>query len=384
LTIVSGPPQILADLPSSQLIYAGGTLTLSVDVGGTAPFTFQWMKNGNPLSDGGRISGAHTATLTIVVADATDSANYQLHITNGQGAADSTIDAVTVESVPDFNGDGLGWTLNGTPAPATFTSPDVLQLTAGVGNTARSAFYNTPLYVGSFYAEAVYQVLTGVNGSGADGVSFCLQNDPRGPTALGAGGGSLGVSGIAPSAEFEINIYPNNTPGGAPGGSYAFHVNGANGGYTVASPVVLDSGDPIKLSFQYNGSTLTVNMRDQITSASYSASVPIDLPAALGGDTAFVGFTGADGGAFSTQIVTNFMYVPFPTLTVQSSASNVVLSWPASIGGYTLQSNTAVNNPVGWTPVAATITQSGGFNHVTVPSSGAAKYYRLSLNLPGD
>ena len=384
LTIVSGPPQILVDIPSSQLVYAGGTLTLSVTVGGTAPFTYQWMKNGSPLSDGGRISGAHTSTLTIIVADSTDSGNYQLHVTNGQGAADSTLDAVTIESVPDFNGNGLGWTLNGTPSPATFPSPDVLQLTFGNGGTARSAFYNTPLYIGSFYAEAVYQVQTGINGGGADGATFCLQNDPRGPTALGGGGGALGVSGIAPSAEFEINIYPPNTPGGAAGGSYAFHVNGANGGYTTASPVLLDDGNPIKLSFLYNGTTLTVTMRDQITSATYSTSVPIDLPAALGASTAYVGFTGADGGVASTQVVTNFMYVPFPTLKVQSSGPNVVISWLASIGGYTLQSNSAVNNPAGWTTAGGTITQSGGFNQVTVPHSSTAQYYRLILNLPGD
>jgi hypothetical protein len=384
LTIISGPPQILADIPPSQLVYAGGTLTLAVTVGGTAPFTYQWNKNGSPLSDGGRISGAHTATLTIVVTDASDTGNYQLHITNGQGATDSTLDAVTIESVPDFNGTGLGWTLNGTPSPASFPNPDVLQLTFGNGGTARSAFYDTPLYIGSFYAEATYQVLTGIAGSGADGVTFCLQNDPRGPTALGGGGGALGVSGVAPSAEFEINIYPPNSPGGAAGGSYAFHVNGANGGFLSASPVVLDSGDPIKLSFQYNGSTLTVTMRDQITAATFSAAAPINLPAALGANTAYVGFTGADGGVASTQVVTNFMYIPFPQLTVQHSGGNVVLSWLSSIGGYTLQSNSAVNNPAGWTAVGGTITQSGGFNQVTVPSSAAAQYYRLILNLPGN
>lgn len=384
LAIISGPPQILVDIPSSELVYAGNTLTLSVTVGGTAPFTYQWMKNGSPLSDGGRISGAHTSTLTIVVADGTDSGNYQLHVTNAQGAGDSTLDAVTVESVPDFNGTGLGWTLNGTPSPANFTSPDVLQLTFDAGSTARSAFYNTPLYIGSFYAEVVYQVLVGTNGGGADGATFCLQNDPRGPTALGGGGGSLGVSGIAPSAQFEINIYPPNSPGAGPGGSYAFHVNGANGGYLSASPVALDSGDPIKLSFQYNGTTLTATMRDLITSASFSASAAINLPAALGGETAYVGFTGADGGVASTQVVTNFMYIPFPQLSVQKSGGNVVLSWLSSIGGYQLQSNNALNNSAGWTPVAATITQSGGLNQVTVPSSSAAQYYRLILNLPGN
>ena len=37
----------------------------SASASGFGPLSYQWMRNGTPLSDGGRISGSHTATLTI-------------------------------------------------------------------------------------------------------------------------------------------------------------------------------------------------------------------------------------------------------------------------------------------------------------------------------
>ena len=41
------------------------TATLTVGAFGGTPLSYQWQKNGSPLSNGGNISGATTATLTI-------------------------------------------------------------------------------------------------------------------------------------------------------------------------------------------------------------------------------------------------------------------------------------------------------------------------------
>jgi len=192
LTVIGGAPQFLTDIPQTNLVYAGGTIVYAPTVVGTAPFTFQWKRNGVNLNDGGRISGAHTSTLTIANSQGGDSAQYQLHVVNNQGTADSVLSQLFVEARPDFNDNGLGWTLNGTP-PATIVG-DLLSLTTGAGGIGNSsAWYNYPVYIGSFQASWTY-LDQGGQGLTADGYSFALQNDPRGLTALG-GGGRLGYLG---------------------------------------------------------------------------------------------------------------------------------------------------------------------------------------------
>ena len=76
----------------------------------------------------------------------------------------------------------------------------------------------------------------------ADGAAVIFQNDPRGATALGGGGGALGYSGITPSAAYQINVYAPNTIG------TGVNINGATGGYTTTAPVNEGSGDPISQS----------------------------------------------------------------------------------------------------------------------------------------
>src|SRR5262249_18527327 len=99
LTVMGGAPSILVDLPSQGLVYAGRTASFPVTVVGTAPFNFQWQKNGVNLNDGGRVSGAHSNVLTIANSQSSDSGNYQLLISNAQGGPiQSTTESVLVQA----------------------------------------------------------------------------------------------------------------------------------------------------------------------------------------------------------------------------------------------------------------------------------------------
>ncbi len=96
--------------------------------------------------------------------------------------------------------------LNGT----TSQSGTVLRLTSAVGNQAGSAFYTTPVPVGadtSFSTHFQYKIHSG---NGADGLVFMLQNSGAGINALGAPGGGLGYSGIAPSLAVVVRTYTSN------------------------------------------------------------------------------------------------------------------------------------------------------------------------------
>jgi hypothetical protein len=56
-------PTILTE-PASQTVFAGKSVSFHVEATGIGT-VYQWRRNGVPLTDGGRISGATTATLEI-------------------------------------------------------------------------------------------------------------------------------------------------------------------------------------------------------------------------------------------------------------------------------------------------------------------------------
>jgi hypothetical protein len=109
----------------------------------------------------------------------------------------------------------------------------------------------------------------------------------------------------------------------------------------------------------------------------------VNIPAVVGGSTAYVGFTGSTGGSSSIQTVTDFSFQSIPTLTIQPSGNNAVLSWPTDVGSFVLQetSNIASTNWAAATNVSATV---GNQNQVTVSPTGARQFFRLyqSQNTP--
>src|SRR5262249_20403547 len=86
--VTAGPATIdpVADSP----VVANGTARFRAQVSGRVPFSYRWRKNGVDLSDGGNISGATTATLTVSNVTAADVAAYSLAVTNPIGVAISS------------------------------------------------------------------------------------------------------------------------------------------------------------------------------------------------------------------------------------------------------------------------------------------------------
>ena len=94
LTVTSVPqPPVISKQPPNQRIKVGASLALSVEVTGTAPFTFQWKKQGVP------IPGATSSTLTIGAAQTTDTGDYTVTVNNSVGSVTSSVVNVTVEPV---------------------------------------------------------------------------------------------------------------------------------------------------------------------------------------------------------------------------------------------------------------------------------------------
>ena len=327
------------------------------------------------ISDDYRTSGSHSNILTIGYAAASDTASYTVIVT-GQGSGTSTADALTVitNTGSFFNAGGTGWTLNGG---AVLTGNSV-QLTANVGNTTRSAFLTAKQNIGAFNIAYTYQMQTAAGG--ADGATFCIQN--QADTALGGGGGSLGYGGITPSWCLAFNIYANNTRG------IGTFQNGATPGaglYTSILPNVGvgDNTNAIQVNVNYDGTTLNATFKDIVTGLSVTTNYTVNLPSILGASTAWVGFTGADGGAFSTQVMSWGAAAAVPIkLNAQRVGSNIVFSWPAQTGAYLLSSPTLGPTAV-WSLSSAPWQLIGDPNtgkvQVTASPQAGENYFRLQL-----
>jgi len=360
----SGPPRIFEDLSPNLKLPAGFPLTLTIYPLGTPPLSYQWQFIGANLTNSSRIAGAQTQSLTVAPAFSGDVGTYRVIVTNSLGSATSIVCSMTVGR--DAFSAAAGWTRNGNATPVTNNS---VKLTDGNGGEASSLFLNYPQYVGAFLASFIYQ---DVGGGGADGCAFVLHNAPPGPSALGGGGGSLGCNGISPSLAVEFNIYSSY------GAGMAVRPNSQTGPpYAGTGSVNLAGGHPIGVSLFYNGAILSATLTDTVTHATFATNTAVNIPALLGTDIAYVGLTGADGGIASTQVITNFQFASLASLTVGTTGTNTVVTWPNSVSGFVLQRTLAPGAP--WLAVTdSVVLDSAGNNAVTIPPQTGARFFRLA------
>jgi len=93
--------------PRGGTIFVGSTATFSVTADGDAPIAYRWSRNGVPLNNGGRISGALTATLRISDVDYADAGTYTVRVTGPACGDELSAPAVVFVALcgADFNND---------------------------------------------------------------------------------------------------------------------------------------------------------------------------------------------------------------------------------------------------------------------------------------
>jgi hypothetical protein len=211
-----------------------------------------------------------------------------------------------------------------------------LQLTNGGLFEAGSAFYTTPVNVQSFTTDFTIQL----SNPQADGMTFTIQS--AGPRALGAFGGALGYAGIAKSLAIKFDLHSNAGEGVNSTGLY---VNGASPTVPsidlTGSGIDLHSGDQIAVHLTYDGTDLYMTLTDVVTLATWSQSFPINIPATVGGNTAYVGFTGGTGNLSASEKVTYWSYVAgtpaVPNYPTGFDGRDISLNHGASFVGSALQ-----------------------------------------------
>jgi hypothetical protein len=197
LTVID--PPVIVTQPASRTNNTSTVASFTVVAGGTAP-AFQWMKNGtNNLVNGGNISGANAATLSLASVAISDAGTYTVVVTNLAGNVTSAPAVLTVISTnPPGQLFADDFARGTDPGPLT---PWVAQSgTWTVTGGALRAGTNT-LHT---YANA-YVTNSWTN--------FVVQGQVR-FQAGGYGGGLGACVNRTTGAHYGAWIYPDNSPGG--------------------------------------------------------------------------------------------------------------------------------------------------------------------------
>jgi hypothetical protein len=180
----------------------------------------------------------------------------------------------------------------------------VLQLTDGSPAEARSAWLRNLVPINTFTSDFTFQIQSPV----ADGFTFAIQD--TGLDAVGSDSAGLGYQNIPRSVAVKFDLYNNQGEGNNSTGVFIDGAEPTVYSLTIPSTVNLHSGDVMHAHLSYDGAKLTLSLSDTVTGANFETVFPgtIDIPSIVGGNYAWVGFTGSTGGKTAIQTILSWTY----------------------------------------------------------------------------
>ncbi|WP_212733127.1 FG-GAP-like repeat-containing protein [Terriglobus roseus] len=200
---------------------------------------------------------------------------------------------VSIDTAARF--ENVGLLLNGT---AYIQGGTALSLTQNVQtvptaqNKAASVWTPSPFDINSFHSTFTF-TNDSLGNEPADGFTFALQRSSS--SAIGYFGGELGFYLIPNSVALKFDFFDNNGEGANSTGLYPAGVSLTDPTYSVPTNVNILNALHVKADIVYDGTTLTLVLTDPQSGATSTWSKVVNLPAMLGGNTAFYGFTAGTG-----------------------------------------------------------------------------------------
>jgi hypothetical protein len=419
-------PQITTQ-PKSTAVFAGATAQLTVGATGTS-LNYQWQKAATGsglfanLSNGGTVSGATTAQLTIANASSVNAADYRVIVSNGSGSVTSS-PAATLTVRPtaatlihrwNFNetsgsiahdsiGTADGTLVNGTGTSVSFNGTGQLVLNnPGLQTTGAGSYVTLPGGLVTSLSAVTFELWynnTGLN-NGNPLVSFGGPVD--GTTFHGTNFINFFARWAGSTTAFEIQTTAGDS------GVVTLGPRQQSGTFhwvLIYDPIAGTVSAYLNGTLQASASGITIPLSTVGTSAGYigltawnqiGGNSDPNLP--TGSFSSQYGFNGNGNypylnanmdemriydGALNTNAIAatqllgpNTLLSNTATLTSSNNAGNLTLSWPIVNGGFTLETSPVLGKNAVWTPVSG-ISAVGSNYQITVPATNATAFFRL-------
>jgi hypothetical protein len=287
-----------------------------------------------------QVATAPAGATSIAIGNLSPQTTYYFRIRGFNSLGDSndsnTASATTAGQVAglDFSGGFAGSTSQLTYNGSAVINGTKAELTNGGQSQAGSLFSTAAVDITRFTTQFTFQLSAG--SSTADGFTFCIQGD--GPTALGAAGGDLGYRPILNSVAIKFDLFNDQGEGVDSTGLYTDGVfPGVAGSISLSGTGIdLHSGDAFQVNISYDGTTLSVTITDTVTGKSAAQNYAINIPATVGNNGAYMGFTGSTSSLTATQDILTWTYSPSALASpnapsglgaTPASANSVFLTW---------------------------------------------------------
>jgi hypothetical protein len=288
------PPQISAQ-PQNATVNAGQTATFSVTATGTAPLSYQWMRNSTA------ISGATSASYTTPATSSGDSgASFTVTVSNSAGSVTSnaaTLSVTTstpVAATPTFSVPaGVYTSAQSVTLACSTPSSAIYYTTTGTTPTTSSSVYSSAISVSSTETLEAICVATGYTNSTVASATYTINTSgvyalPADRTTVWSDAGTLTKGGI-PSASWPVCNSTPLTPNGT--GDDSAQINSQISQCAAGTVVQLAAGTFLMGQGKYialnkgvalrgagAGTTILKNPRNVFaTSSSQAAADPIPI-----------------------------------------------------------------------------------------------------------
>jgi subtilisin-like proprotein convertase family protein len=330
VTITVNQLPAITSQPGNQSLCPGQTATFTVAATGTG-ISYQWYLNGNPLSNGGNISGATGTTLTVSNVTPADAGNYTVVVSGVcTPAATSNVATLAVGAPPII-----------TSQPQSQTACSGNTVSFNVASSSSNLTYQ-------WYHGATLLVTDGIHIFGATTSTLTITNI----TAADAGNYSVVVTNACSqsttSATAVLTFSTNDRWLGTANSDWNNPNNWCNGVPTPTTDVEIVSGTPFPAILSANGDTRNLQINSGAT-----------LTVIASGWLNIWGSTLTQNGTFTTTLGTlsfrNTANLNVPAII----AANVVMN---GAGGITLTGNMRVDSALTLTSGNITI----GANNLTM------------------
>jgi hypothetical protein len=361
----------VATPPASQTVDQGNAASFFVQATGLGPITYQWLKNGLPITGN---ASATTSTLTLANLQASDAASYSVTVTNASGPVTSAGAPLTViaDVGPAFTTSPIAQTIStgrsvafnviasGVPTPtyqwklngsttipgATFTTDPILWVQGATASNAGSYSCTITNSTGTVSAAATLSVVN----SGTPG--YLTNVSARGLVGTGSGVliGGFSITGTGQKTILVRGDGPalvaQNVPGAVTGTTLEL--------YSGSTPITVN-GDPVEntgwgtTGYPGAASAATLNTAFAavgafpLTSGSLDSAILITLQ--ISGSAGCSGIVSGVGGATGNGLVEVYddetSDAPAVRLTNVSARDQVGTGGNILFGGFSIAGNTA-------------------------------------------